>query len=106
MRMTILTREQGQVTPIAMTNIGYRFYFVFIVCNLTNALFFWLLLPETARRPLEEMNHLFSNAPWVVVGTSKESYASHDLETRLNEITAQTQTKRDHSVVHEEKAVH
>ncbi|KIV88047.1 hypothetical protein PV10_08977 [Exophiala mesophila] len=96
----------GQVTPIAMTNIGYRFYFVFIVCNLTNALFFWLLLPETARRPLEEMNHLFSNAPWVVVGTSKEAYASHDLENRLNEITAQTEIKRGQSVVHEETAAH
>ena len=89
-----------------MTNIGYRFYFVFIVCNLTNALFFWLLLPETARRPLEEMNYLFSNAPWLVVGTSKEAYASHDLENRLNEITAQTEIKRGQSVVHEETAAH
>jgi hypothetical protein len=46
-------KTQGQVTPIAMTNIGWKFYYVFIVCNLTNALFFWAFLPETAKRPLE-----------------------------------------------------
>jgi hypothetical protein len=48
--------------------------------------FFWLFLPETARRPLEEMNCLFTHAPWIVVGTSKESYISHDLENRLDAI--------------------
>jgi hypothetical protein len=36
-----------------MTEIGWKFYYLFIVCNLTNALFFWVFLPETAKRPLE-----------------------------------------------------
>lgn len=96
---------QGQVTPIAMARIGYHYYIVFIVCNLTNAIFFWLLLPETARRPLEEMNYLFEHAPWIVIGTTKDSYASHDLEHRLNEITQQFEAKRVESVSHEEKTV-
>lgn len=30
----------GQVTPIAIDKIGYRYYILFIVCNFTNALFF------------------------------------------------------------------
>lgn len=30
----------GQVTPIAIPKIGYRFYILFVVCNFTNALFF------------------------------------------------------------------
>lgn len=30
----------GQVTPIAIERIGYRFYILFIVCNFTNAIFF------------------------------------------------------------------
>lgn len=30
----------GQVTPIAISRIGYRFYILFVVCNFTNALFF------------------------------------------------------------------
>lgn len=30
----------GQVTPIAIEKIGYKFYIVFVVCNFINALFF------------------------------------------------------------------
>ncbi|KAF7527954.1 hypothetical protein PCG10_001888 [Penicillium crustosum] len=75
----------GQVTPIAMTNIGYRYYFLFVVCNFTNALFFWLLLPETKRVPLEEMNQMFTNAPWIVPGTRREDYMTHDLERKVEE---------------------
>lgn len=56
----------GQVTPIAMGRIGWRFYLLFVVCNFTNALYFWAFQPETKRRPLEEMNYLFTNAPYVL----------------------------------------
>jgi hypothetical protein len=69
-----------------MENIGWRFYILFCICNFTNALFFWIVLPETARRPLEEMNYLFETAPWVVIGVSKESYVQGDLERRLEEV--------------------
>lgn len=75
----------GQVTPIAMENVRYRYYFVFIICNFTNAVFFWLLLPETKKLPLEEMNYLFSNSPWIVLGTKKEDYLPHDLEHKVHE---------------------
>ncbi|KAH8599350.1 MFS sugar transporter-like protein [Bisporella sp. PMI_857] len=79
----------GQVTDIAMTNIGYKYYFLFIICNFTNALFFYLFLPETARLPLEEMNYLFTNAPWLVARYDKEAYRAHyaeDIERRALEI--------------------
>jgi hypothetical protein len=69
-----------------MTNIGWKFYYVFIVCNFTNALFFWVFLPETSKRPLEEMNYLFENAPWIVVGVSRDVYVSGDLERRVEDI--------------------
>lgn len=75
----------GQVTPIAMGNIHYRYYFLFVVCNFTNALFFWALLPETKKVPLEEMNYMFSHAPWIVPGTKKEDYLPHDLERKVEE---------------------
>lgn len=75
----------GQVTPIAMESVGYRYYFVFIICNFTNAVFFWLLLPETKKLPLEEMNYLFSNSPWIVVGSKKEDYIPRDLERKVLE---------------------
>ncbi|RMJ23024.1 transporter [Aspergillus sp. HF37] len=73
----------GQVTPIALGNVGYRYYFLFIICNCTNAVFFWMMLPETKKLPLEEMNYLFTNAPWFVPGTRKEEYLPHDLEQKI-----------------------
>lgn len=68
-----------------MESVGYQFYFLFIVCNITNAIFFWLFLPETARRPLEEMNELFSSNSWIVAGKASKRYNGHDLENRLHE---------------------
>lgn len=75
----------GQVTPIAMENIGYRYYYLFAICNFTNAIFFWLLLPETKQVPLEEMNYMFSHAPWIVPGTKTKDYIAHDLERKIEE---------------------
>ncbi|KAJ5281294.1 hypothetical protein N7478_006666 [Penicillium angulare] len=75
----------GQVTPIAMDSIHYRFYFLFVICNFTNAIFFYALLPETKKVPLEEMNYMFSHAPWIVPGTKKEDYMPHDLERKVEE---------------------
>ena len=79
----------GQVTPTAITNVHYRYYLLFTICNFTNAVFFWLLLPETKQLPLEEMNYLFTNAPWVVVGADKSQYTADmagDLERRAGEL--------------------
>lgn len=92
----------GQVTGIAITNIGWRFYVVFVVCNFTNALFFYLLLPETKKKPLEEMNYLFSNAPWIVPGSDPAKYNANlalDLERRANEL----REKGEVAAGHEEK---
>ncbi|EDN91525.1 hypothetical protein SS1G_00928 [Sclerotinia sclerotiorum 1980 UF-70] len=89
----------GQVTDMAMTNIGYRYYFLFIICNFTNALFFYLFLPETARKPLEEMNYLFTHAPILVPGTDKATYNAGyaaDVERRALEISE----KQDIQVTH------
>lgn len=43
-------------------------------------------MPETAKRPLEEMTYLFEHAPWIVIGIDKKLYASGDLEQRLETI--------------------
>ena len=66
----------GQVTPIAISAIGWRYYVVFIVCNLTNALFFWAFLPETKGLNLEDMDELFQQHPVFVPG-SKWLPSSH-----------------------------
>ncbi|KAJ5893915.1 hypothetical protein N7495_005606 [Penicillium taxi] len=70
----------GQVTPIAMSSIHYKYYYLFVICNFTNAVFFYFLLPETKKIPLEEMNRIFSNAPWIVPGMKREDYLPRDLE--------------------------
>ncbi|KAF2730979.1 general substrate transporter [Polyplosphaeria fusca] len=90
----------GQITKPAMTQVRYRYYILFIICNLTNALFFWAVLPETAKRPLEEMNYLFTNAPLFVPGMKKSDYVTHDLEHRVEEI----ETKQGYAQHVEERA--
>jgi hypothetical protein len=93
----------GQITPIAMTAIKWRFYLVFVVCNFTNALFFWAILPETKQIPLEEMNYLFTHAPLFVPGTDKAQYQANynaDLEMRARTFEA----KGDAEAAHEEAA--
>lgn len=66
----------GQITSIAIEKIGWRFFIVFAVCNATNALFFYLVLPETKRVPLEQMSTVIfaQDAPWIVVGKRSEAY--------------------------------
>lgn len=76
----------GQVTPIAIESIGWRFYILFVVCNFTNALWFWAIQPETAKRPLEEMNYLFTNAPLFVPTMNMKDFDNHDLEHRVQEV--------------------
>lgn len=92
----------GQVTDIAMANIGYRYYIVFIVCNFSNAVFFYLFLPETKNLPLEEMNYLFTHAPLLVAGHDKSAYtANYGLE--LERRAAEIREKGDGQRVHEER---
>ena len=59
----------GQVTPIAVAAIGWKYYVVFIVCNVTNGLFFWAFLPETKGLNLEDMDELFYQSPTFVLGS-------------------------------------
>ncbi|KAK9470238.1 general substrate transporter [Dipodascopsis tothii] len=74
----------GQVTDRAMNTVHYKYYFLFIICNFTNALFFWAILPETVRTPLESMNNLFENAPWFVPTMNRHDYLQ-DFEAEVRE---------------------
>jgi len=40
----------GQITKPAITDVKWRFFLLFVVCNFTNAVFFWAFMPETAKR--------------------------------------------------------
>lgn len=76
----------GQVTAPAIAQIGWRYFLVFVVCNFTNALFFWAFMPETAKRPLEEMNELFANTSWFVPTAKGVRRSTTELEIKAEEI--------------------
>ncbi|KAM0391921.1 hypothetical protein ACHAQC_006723 [Fusarium culmorum] len=79
----------GQVTGIAMEAVGWKYYLVFVVCNFTNALCVWAFVPETKQIPLEEMNYLFTNAPWFIPFVNKSQYTADyqaDLARRAERI--------------------
>ncbi|KAK3315679.1 general substrate transporter [Apodospora peruviana] len=89
----------GQTTSVALDDthgIGWRWYILFIVCNCTNALFFWAVLPETAKRPLEEMRALFTEAPWFVPTMRSEKYRVSELERRVHEVEEKTAVEVNH----------
>ncbi|KLO82151.1 Uncharacterized protein LW93_9333 [Fusarium fujikuroi] len=79
----------GQVTGIAMGAVGWKYYLVFVICNFTNALCVWAFVPETKQLPLEEMNYLFTNAPWFIPFVDKSEYTANlqaDLARRAEAI--------------------
>ncbi|KAI0143079.1 MFS sugar transporter-like protein [Xylariaceae sp. FL1272] len=79
----------GQVTDIAINSVHWRYFLLFAIGNFTNAVFFYLILPETKLLPLEEMNYLFSHAPWIVAGKDPKSYTvdlAADVERRAREM--------------------
>ncbi|KAI0554443.1 MFS sugar transporter-like protein [Xylaria curta] len=84
----------GQVTEIAVEAVGWKYFLLFVIANLTNAIFFYAILPETKRLPLEEMNYLFTHAPWIVARVDPEKYRANlaaDVERRAEEIREKAQ---------------
>ncbi|TXT13409.1 hypothetical protein VHUM_00776 [Vanrija humicola] len=51
----------GQITPIAFNKIGYKYFIVFAVCGLSNAIISYFLFPETKNKTLEEIGLLFGD---------------------------------------------
>ncbi|KAI1332648.1 MFS sugar transporter-like protein [Xylariaceae sp. FL0255] len=81
----------GQVTSIAVDAVGWRYFLLFAIGNFTNTIFFYFVLPETKLLPLEEMNYLFSHAPWIVARVNREDYTvglAEDVERRAAEMRA------------------
>ena len=88
----------AQTTSVALddvTGIGWRWYILFIVCNFTNAVYFWCVLPETSKRPLEEMRYLFTEAPIFVPTMKRDHIISGDLERRAEEVERKQQVDAD-----------
>lgn len=48
-----------EVTPDGVKNLGWKFYIVWAVLNLANAIIVWMFYPETGGQPLEAIDALF-----------------------------------------------
>ncbi|KAE8167622.1 general substrate transporter [Aspergillus tamarii] len=92
----------GQVTPIGMANSGWKFYMLFVVCNFTNAVFFWAMLPETKQLPLEEMKKLFTETPWFVGNTSKSEYPVTEASVLAQQIEHRGLEEKKSTTMHDE----
>lgn len=51
----------AQASPTALQNVGWRYYFFFIACNLVSAILVYFFLPETHGVSLEEISEVFGD---------------------------------------------
>lgn len=84
----------AEVTPIAFTNIGYKYYIVYACTGIAVVPMVYFLFPETNGRSLEEMDKVFSKPEkwWQVTSSAKRLPRSvladiEDLEEKGVEIT-------------------
>ncbi|KAJ5293831.1 hypothetical protein PENANT_c002G04012 [Penicillium antarcticum] len=67
----------AQCSPIALTNIGYKYFYCFVGFNWAAMVIVWAFYPETAGRSLEEVEDVFSSR--AVIEVSDQG----DLETSV-----------------------
>ncbi|PKS08643.1 hypothetical protein jhhlp_005032 [Lomentospora prolificans] len=51
----------AEVSPIALDAIGFKFFYVFVACDLVAALVYYFFYPETSKLTLEEIDVLFGD---------------------------------------------
>ena len=51
----------SQITPVALQNVGWRYYALFIATNFAAAFVYFFFLPETKGKSLEEVGELFGD---------------------------------------------
>jgi hypothetical protein len=73
----------AQISPIALSSVGYRYFYAFMVFNIISATCFLFLYPETKGRTLEQIGELFG-------------------DQRVSHVTDQTKSDPD---LYEEKTV-
>ena len=83
------------VTPVGLANIGWKFYIVFAVFNLVNAVIVYFFSIETANKTLEEVDLLF-------IGDDGMDQKSQPPFLRLRK---KGKKNRDHAVVHQQHPV-
>ena len=78
----------AEITPIAFTNIGWKYYLVFVCTNSLSVVMWYLFAPENRNRSLEDIDGIWLNAknPINAVKVAKElpqGYAEeHDISAK------------------------
>lgn len=49
----------AEVSPVAFSNIGWRYYLVYVCTNSLSIVFIYLFCPETKGRSLEDIDMIF-----------------------------------------------
>ncbi|TLD18550.1 hypothetical protein PspLS_10271 [Pyricularia sp. CBS 133598] len=73
----------SQITPVALANISWRFYALFIATNLAAGVVYFFFLPETSGKSLEEIAELFGD----VLATDGVKTIDVEAKSRLQEET-------------------
>ncbi|KAJ5282004.1 hypothetical protein N7478_007376 [Penicillium angulare] len=60
----------AQISPTALSNIGFRYFYVFFALNVVAGISYFLFFPETKGRTLEQMDSLFGDQD--ISGATKE----------------------------------
>ncbi|KPM35791.1 hypothetical protein AK830_g10780 [Neonectria ditissima] len=84
----------SQITPVALANVSWRYYSLFIATNLTAAIIYFFFLPETSGKSLEEIAELFGDA---VATASDDKIGAKDVAVEWQNIehSNRDRTKRD-----------
>ncbi|KAI0156261.1 general substrate transporter [Pestalotiopsis sp. NC0098] len=73
----------AQFSPIALTRIGFAYFYVFFVFNVVALLSFWFFYPETKGRTLEQMDAVFGDQliPHALEDPEGAAAKNKDIET-------------------------
>lgn len=69
------------IAPTAISNIGWKYYLVFISISVCSAAVVYFLYPNTLRKPLEEIAHLFGDED--LIGVYQEDVNSTEKGTPI-----------------------
>lgn len=87
----------GQVTPIGLQQLDWKYFLLFISTNTTNGILAYFLFPETKGRTLEEIGVLFGDTDVRTLPQTMQAGADITKTTSMGEEKGET----DHINVHE-----
>ncbi|KXT02087.1 hypothetical protein AC578_6693 [Pseudocercospora eumusae] len=91
----------AEITPIAFNSISWKYYLVYICTNLLSVMTFYLFLPETKNRTLEDIDAFFLKAttpfhpPKIAKSLPEGAAENTDLREKLNPHADQIENVKD-----------